>query len=102
MQPHHTDLLELTDSLVAEIKYNKLSYGNPMIERSRLRWEKVSVFDPFFASIDYIPREWNVGGDLLSKGHWDTFVLVCAAAGLPEPIRIYLTPEQRDISYLWA
>ena len=59
MQPHHTDLLELTDSLVAEIKYNKLSYGNPMIERSRLQWEKVSVFDPFFASIDYIPREWS-------------------------------------------
>ena len=101
MLAHHTDLLQLTDSLVAEMKYNKISYGNAMIERSRQAWELHSNFDPFCVSLDYIPREWNVGGDLLSKGHWDTFCAVCVEAGLPMPILIKLTPEQRDISYLW-
>ena len=101
MQKHHKDLLQLTDSLVAETKFNKLSYGNEMIERARLKWQYWSdIID--FASLDFIPREWNVGGDLLSKGQWDAFVTVCAEAGLPVPIRIYLTPEQRDVSYLWT
>ena len=101
MKTHHKDLLQLTDSLVAEIKYNKMSYGNRMIEKSRLQWEKYARFDKCSTYIDYIPREWNVGGDLLSKGHWLTFKAVCKAAGLPEPILLTLTPEQRDISYLW-
>ena len=102
LQKHHKNLLQLTDSLVAEMKYNKMSYGNAMIEKSRVKWETHSKFDTGCAYLDYIPREWNVGGDLLSKGHWDTFCAVCMAAGLPMPILIELTPAQRDISYLWA
>ena len=100
--PHIEHFLQLTDSLSAKLKYCKMSYGNAMIECARKKWEDHSNFGHAFATLDFIPREWNVGGDLLSKGHWDTFVSVCKAAGLPAPVLIFLTPEQRDISYLWA
>ena len=82
MLPHHTDFLELTDSLVAETKYNKLSYGNEMIERSRVKWELHSDFKPFWdgcASIDYIPREWNVGGMFLTTKPLPAFLMPSAA-----------------------
>ena len=126
MQPHHRDLLQLSDSSTTATKFSSLKLGAVVMDDIRDNWiSACEHLRPHRVSISHLPREFNVshaphspngwfkqgpgshslwgvnmqvGSDLLSKQQWDLFVRTLMAAGLPQPTRIELSASNRDLS----
>ena len=99
MQPHHRDLLQLSDSSTTAVKFASLKLGAPVMDSIRDHWlAECELLSPWRVSLEHTFREYNVGSDLLSKQEFQLFVDTIVAAGLPAPIRIELSPANRDLS----
>jgi len=86
--PSHTSLLQLSDSETTFVKFNNVRLGSKVLELLRSVWQEAANNRDLATHLGYIPREWNVGSDLLSKGHWALFCNVMKLAGLDTPIRL--------------
>jgi hypothetical protein len=99
MLPHHKDLLQLSDSSTTATKFSSLKLGAVVMDDIRDNWiNACKNLLPHRVSISHLPREFNVGSDLLSKQQWGLFVRTLMAAGLPRPTRIELSAANRDLS----
>jgi hypothetical protein len=94
----HDDHLILTDSETSFMKFGAVKMGSALMDATRDEWIRLQSSKCIPAAVDWCCREVNVGADLLSKGRWDLFQIVCREAGLPPPIRISLSAPNRDIS----
>ena len=97
LQPHHCAVLELTDSETTERKFASLRWGSEALDRIRDLWQGRVADRPVPTILEFIPREINVGSDLLSKGHQEMFSATIVAAGLPTPIFIEISSRDREI-----
>ena len=97
---HHTGHLILSDSEGTYQKYSHLKAGSADMDACRDAFFALQQTKPGFAVLDHIPREYNVGADVLSKGHWELFQATMRAAGLPDPTLVTLTAHERDISHI--
>ena len=97
---HHKDLLALTDSETSSMKLGTLRMGSTLMDAIRDAWLEVDADIPLNGVCDYIPRDYNVGSDLLSKNRWDLFCETLRAAGLPAPTLVNIHAEDRDVSTL--
>ena len=95
---HHKDLLALTDSETSSMKLASLRMGSSLMDAIRDAWLAVDADIPLNGVCDYIPRDFNVGADLLSKNRWDLFTATLQAAGLPPPTRVTICESDRDVS----
>ena len=99
LQKHHSDLLQLSDSITTAIKFASLKLGAEVMNDIRDAWlAECETLLPCKVSIEHIWREYNVGSDLLSKQQYELFEKTIMAAGLSRPTRIYLSPENRDLT----
>ena len=101
-QPHHCAILEDTDSETTERKFASLRWGSQALDRIRDLWQELIADRDIPTILEFIPREVNVGADLLSKGEFELFKLVLRAAGLPAPIFISILARDRDLSTVIA
>ena len=97
---HHCDVLQLTDSLTTFMKFSSLRVGSHAMDCLRNKWLQSCTSRAIPTTCDYIPREFNVGSDLLSKGDWTLFCAVLLEAGLPAPTLVHINESDRDISFL--
>jgi len=95
------NMIQLSDSETAFIKFNNVRLGSILLESLRIEWQSLISSWPIPTHLGYIPREWNVGSDLLSKGHWSLFCEVMRLAGLGEPRRIIFSDLLRSSSNLF-
>jgi hypothetical protein len=98
--PLHQDLLVLTDSETSAQKFGALRMGSKLMDAIRDAWLQVDASIPLVGVCDYLPRDFNVGADLLSKNRWDLFCATLAEANLPPPTRICIHVNDRDTSAL--
>jgi hypothetical protein len=94
----HDEHLILTDSETSYMKFGAIRMGSDLMDATRDEWLRLQSTKWIPASVDWCAREVNVGADLLSKGRWDLFQIVCREAGLPPPIRLSLSAHSRDVS----
>jgi hypothetical protein len=94
----HDQHLILTDSETSFMKFGAVKMGSALMDNTRDDWLRLQSVKHIPATVDWCAREVNVGADLLSKGRWDLFQIVCAEAGLPPPIRLTLSAANRDVT----
>ena len=94
----HDEHLILTDSETSYMKFGAIRMGSDLMDATRDEWLRLQSTKWIPASVDWCAREVNVGADLISKGRWDLFQIVCREAGLPPPIRLSLSAHSRDVS----
>ena len=87
--------LTLTDSETTFVTFNSMKMGSDELDTIRDAWlEQNEAITPL-ATIDYIPREFNVLSDLLSKNKWLVFRECIMLMGLPEPKLLTIPPHIR-------
>ena len=99
-QPHHCDLLALTDSETTSMKFATVRLGSQLMDTIRDTWLNLAEARTITTTCDHTPREFNVGSDLLSKNCYQLFEDTMAAAGLPKPTLVQIHPDDRDTSFV--
>jgi hypothetical protein len=97
--PHHTDLLALTDSETTASKFATVRLGSRLMDTVRDQWLRSAALRSISTVCDHLPREFNVGSDLLSKNCWHMFADTLKAAGLPPPTLVNIHPHDRDTAF---
>jgi hypothetical protein len=98
---HHTHFLKLTDALAFKHRLDNLKQGSPLMDGIRDECLATEAgLDGLDSRSDHIPRDFNVGSDLLSKGRPDLFQATLRAAGLPMACMITIDERDRDIAEL--
>ena len=92
--------LTLTDSETTFNKFSSMRMGSDELDAIRDAWLQPIETSNAVSVIDYIPREFNVLSDLLSKNKREAFRECILAMGLPEPIFVDIPPKARDWSDL--